>query len=251
MPIPNTKPAPVVELSRQLILIYGAPKAGKTTLAAQFPDSIFLATEAGLNNTDAMRWVYDAAKPSNDSANYVIRKWEDLLSAAREIVAGKTHRTIIIDTIGNACALADRYICEKAGEEYKGDGKLGYGKGGSMIASEIKRFLTGLSGTGIGVVLIAHATSRAVSTPAGEITKTAPHIPGDTKDRDVYNLILGMCDLVLYTDMGMDGKRQVRTKPRPTYDAGDRSGRLPDPVECSHAAIAAAFAPAAAKPAAK
>ncbi len=237
MPIPAKKSPVVATPANQLTLIYGAPKCGKSTLAACFPDSVFLATEAGLNNLEAVRWEYPDGK-------YVIRKWEDLLSAAREVLENKAYKTIIIDTIGNACSLADRYVCEKGGVEYRGDGSLGYGKGGAMIINEIKRFLTALSGTGIGLVLIAHSTTKALDTPAGELVKTRPHIPGDNKSEDIYSTILGMCDLVLFLDQNNDGSRVIRTKPKPQYDAGDRTGRLPDTLPATYAALSGAFAPA-------
>ncbi len=243
MPIPKDRPKPVTDLNRQLILLYGQPKFGKSTLAAQFPDSIFLATEAGLGSLDAMRW-------ERPNGGYVIDRWAasekdptpGLLEAAREVVKDGRFKTLIIDTIGNACALADRWICERAGEEYRGDGKLGFGKGNTMVINEIKRFLTGLSGTGIGVVLIAHSMTKEVTTPAGEVTKTRPHLPGDNKSEDLYNLVLGMCDLVLLVDQEPSGRRVLRAKPKMNFDAGDRSGRVPETIDCTYAALASAFA---------
>ncbi len=242
MPIPTVRPKPITDLHKQLTLIYAEPKRGKTTLAAGFPDSIFLATEAGLSSSDAMRW-------ERPRGGYVIDRWcatdkdpaPGLVDAAREVVADGRFKTVIIDTIGNACALADRHICERAGEEFRGDGKLGYGKGGTMVVNEMKRFLTGLSGTGIGVILIAHSTTKVITTPAGEIVKTRAHIPGDNKSEDLYSLILGMCDLVLYLDQESSGRRVIRTKPKLAYDAGDRSGRLPETIDCTYAALASAF----------
>ncbi len=244
MPIPATKPAPITDLHRQITLLYGPPKAGKSTIAAAFPDSIFLATEAGLNSLDAMRWVRDATKPANDPANYVTRTWDELLAAANEIITGKTHKTIIIDTIGNACAMADRHVCEKYGEDYRGSGDLSFGKGGAMIIGELSRFLRGLARSGMGVVMIAHSYQKEVDTAAGKLTKTVPHIPGDTKKDELYTLLLGTCDIVLFMDMMPDGSRVIRTKPKATYEAGDRTGRLPDTLPATYAALSGAFVPA-------
>ncbi len=235
MPIPATKTKQVSDLSKQLILLYGAPKTGKSTLASQFPDACFLATEPGLNSIETHRW-------EDPSGRYVINSWAELMTATAEIVSSGRFKTLIIDTLGNACALCDQHVCASHGEEYKLDGKLGYGKGTALIINELKRYLTKLGSTGIGVILVAHSTTKTVSTRTGAIEKIVPSIPGDNKNGDIYNLILGMCDLILYVDTGPD-KRIVRTKPHQTYDAGDRSGRLPDALDCSYDAIATAFNP--------
>jgi SpoVK/Ycf46/Vps4 family AAA+-type ATPase len=49
MPLPQAKTPPKKKMEEQTILIYGPPKIGKSTLASQFDNPLFLATEAGLN----------------------------------------------------------------------------------------------------------------------------------------------------------------------------------------------------------
>mgnify|MGYP000430355822 CR=1 FL=1 len=236
MPIPTTKSTPTGDLSKLLTLLYGAPKSGKSTLAAQFPEACFLATEKGLESLSVSRWEADGGR-------YVITSWEEFLAATAEVIASARFKTLVIDTIGNVCALCEQHICAKHGEEYKSDGKLGYGKGAALIVNELKRYFTKLSSVGVGVVLIAHSTTKTISTRTGEVQKTVPFIPGDNKKDEIYNVLMGMSDLVLYCEQQPgDGKRALRTKPHPTYDAGDRTGRLPDPVECSYAALRQAFA---------
>jgi hypothetical protein len=233
MPIPATKAKTNADLNKQLTLLFGAPKTGKSTLAAQFPDVCFLATEPGLNSLEAFRW--EAA-----DGRYVINSWAELMAATSEVVASGRFKTLVIDTLGNACALCDEHVSASHGEEYKLDGKLGYGKGAAMIVNELKRYLTKLGATGLGVILIAHTTTKTISTRTGTVEKIVPAIPGDNKAGDIYNLILGMCDLVLYLDQ-QDGKRVIRTKPHATYDAGDRSGRLPEMLDSSFQALNNSF----------
>jgi hypothetical protein len=54
-----------------------------------------------------------------------------------------------------------------------------------------------------------------------------------------------MCDLVLYCDQEASGRRVIRTKPKVSYDAGDRSGKLPETIDCTYAALSSAFSPKA------
>lgn len=218
MPL-NIKLKSPQDLRKMMHLIYGHPGSGKSTLASQFPGAAFLATEKGLDHVASTRWEYP-------DGNYVIKTWEDLLAAARELVTAKV-TTVVLDTVGNACVLAEDYVCRKAGEDFKSDGKLGYGKGSAMIANEIRRFFTGLSTSGVGMVLIAHSMQKTVSTRTGEVQKVVPFVPCDNKTSDLYNLILGMVDTALLLDTEADGGRIIRTKPGITFDAKDRSGLLP------------------------
>ena len=146
-------------------------------------------------------------------------------------------KTIVIDTLGNACALAERYICDKYSENYISDGKLGYGKGTRMLVNEIKRYLTKVTSLGIGVVLIAHATTKTVSTRTGDVIKHIPMIPGDNKREELYNAILASADVIGYVEQQRVQKGNdvvvepvMRLRPDPTYEAGDRSGKLPTSV---------------------
>lgn len=223
----STQSKPILDIRRLLTLIFGPPKTGKSTLASQYPEALFLMTEAGINLLSVNHWSYPdhtAEKP-----NYVIKTWEDLLQATKEAIESG-FKTVVLDTVGNACLLCEEYVCKKNGEEHKNAGKLAFGVGTSLVANELKRYFTKLSASGVGVILIAHSMQRMLSTRAGEVQKTVPFIPCDNKTLDIYNMILGAADLVLFMDQEMDGSRLIRTKPHPSYDAGDRSGRLPETI---------------------
>lgn len=221
MPI-KTENKPQLDLRKLLTLLFAQPKWGKSTYASQIPNACFIATEPGLNAITAPRWSYE-------DGTYVPKTWDDFKDAVREVIAGG-YTTIIIDHVGNMCMLAEEHVCKKFGAEHKSDGKLGYGVGGDILRGEIKRFLVEIGRLGVGVVLIAHATKTVEKTRAGEILKYAPQIPCDNKTQDLFNAIVGACDIVLFGDQEADGTRVLRTKPHPSYVAGDRFGRLPETV---------------------
>ncbi|HOK47887.1 MAG TPA: AAA family ATPase, partial [Bryobacteraceae bacterium] len=68
MALPTKKTPPRANLGDYSILIYGPTKIGKTTLASQFPEALFLATEPGLNALEAYQ--------------IPITSWDGLLAAA-------------------------------------------------------------------------------------------------------------------------------------------------------------------------
>ena len=227
--LPTQPTPPKRDLSDLITLIVGFPKAGKTTLASRFPKSVILATEAGQNSIECYRVAVDS--------------WATHLAVCNELAAGgHDFRTIVIDTIDNLWLLCQQYVCGKHKVEHESD--LPYGKGYSLILTEFQRVLTKLSHLPYGLVMISHAELEEVKTRTGSYHKAVPSLR--EKPRKV---VLGMADLILFCDMetvpGPDGqptmRRVMRTKPSPYWEAGDRTGRLPETIELDFDAFLAAF----------
>ena len=227
--LPTEPTQPKKDASDSSILAFGDAKLGKTEFAAEFPDSVILATENGQNFLTCYRVPIDS--------------WQTFLTACGELARGDHgFRTITIDTVDNLWMLCQRYICERHKVEHESD--LAYGKGYGLIYNEFQRVLTRLSQIGLGLLLIGHADREVVEGRTGRYERAVPAL----KDR-VRKFLLGMCDLVLYCDQeavaGPDGKttlrRVLRTKPSPYWVAGDRTGRLPETIDFSYPAFAAAF----------
>jgi len=205
------------------------PKIGKTTFAAGFPDAVFLATEAGHNALS----IFKVDLPD----------WEAFLEACRELAEGKHgFRNIIIDTVDNLWLLCRNHICTKNKIEHEAD--LAYGKGYALILGEFARVLTKLSMLPYGLVLISHAAVQEIQTRTGTLHKIVPSLPEKPR-----KLILGMADMILFFDQDIvradDGKqtirRVIRTQPSPNYEAGDRTGRLPDVIDLEYRKFVEAF----------
>ena len=104
--------------------------------------------------------------------------------------------------------------------------------------------LTKLSYLPYGLVMISHAELEEVKTRTGSYHKTVPALR--EKPRKV---ILGMADMILLCDIetvpGPDGqptmRRVMRTKPSPYWEAGDRTGRLPETIDLDFPAFLTAF----------
>lgn len=229
MALPQVKTPPRTDLADLTVLLYGRTKAGKSTVCSQAPDALFLATEPGLNHLEVFQ--------------VPITSWDEMLAACSEVSAGKhPFRTIIVDTIDNAYRFCSDHFCRKLGIAHESD--LGYGKGFSIVNNEFHRVLTRLSQLPYGLWLISHAQEREVETRTGKITRIEPTLPGKAK-----KIVLGLADLVLYADFetapGPDGRstvrRVMRTKPTALYEAGDRTGRLPELVPLEYEAFVHAF----------
>jgi hypothetical protein len=216
--LPTVKSKPKSYLTDLTVLVYGPSKIGKSTWCSNAEGALFLATEPGLNALEVFQ--------------VPILNWDDLLLACSEITDGKhDFKTVVIDTIDNAYKMCSDYVCRKFKIEHESD--LGYGKGYALINNEFQRVLNKLAFLPYGLVMISHSQERDIETRTGKHTRIVPTIPEKAR-----KIVTGMVDLILFCDLEMksgdDGKagwhRVMRTKPSPNYDAGDRTGKLPDTI---------------------
>ena len=227
--LPQQKTPPRVDLSNQTILIYGPPKIGKSSFASAAENALFLATEAGLNHLN----VYQIQ----------INSWNDLLMACKEIAEGEHNfRSIVLDTIDNCYRFCSSYVCEQNGIKHESD--LGYGKAYALINNEFQRVLTKLSLLPQGLFLISHSQTKEIDGRTGKFSRYEPSL-----SEKIKRIVLGMCDMILYFDSeeesSEDGnklsKRVIRTKATRSYEAGDRTGKLPETIELDYDKFLAAY----------
>ena len=227
--LPTAAAKPTTALSQQTILLYAPPKFGKSSFAARAPGAIFLECEPGLNHLEVFK--------------VPTYSWEAFLEACKLIAKGEHEfKTVVVDTIDNAFKMCSDYVCAKHGIEYEGD--MPHGKGWTLVKNEWHRVLTRLASLPYGLILISHAMDKTIETRTGEYTKTQPTLPDRAR-----NVVLGLVDIILYGDSEIkkdaSGKttvdRVVRTKPHPTYEAGDRTGRLPASLPLDYETFEHAF----------
>lgn len=227
--LPTAKTKPATELGKQTILLYAPPKLGKSTFASQFPEAMFFECEPGLNHLEVFK--------------VPTYKWEDFLEVCKLVAKGDHNfKTLVIDTVDNAFKMCSDYVCSKHGIDYEGD--LGHGKGWALVKNEWHRVLTRLASLPYGLILISHALDKTIETRTGEYTKTQPSLPDRAR-----NVVLGLVDIILYGDSvsrkdaagNVTIDRVLRSKPHPTYEAGDRTGRLPEVLPLDYEAFVSAF----------
>jgi hypothetical protein len=234
--LPTKKTPPKQDHADLTVLVYGPSKIGKSTWCSRSEGALFLATEPGLNSLDVFQ--------------VPIRNWEELLAACAEIAEGNhPFKTIIIDTVDNAYKMCSDYICAKFKVEHESD--LSYGKGWALINNEFQRVLTKMAFLPYGLFLVSHSQEKEIETRTGKHIRFVPTLPDKAR-----KILLGMVDLILFCDLEAvaddEGKsayrRVMRTKPSPHYEAGDRTGRLPDTMELDFSKFIEAFNKAAAAP---
>ena len=214
MKLPTTKSQPVHRFEDEITLIYGAPKVGKSTFCSQFEAPLFLDSESGLRNLETY--------------TISISCWQDAIDAYDALSEAKKKgelpfKTLVFDTINNFYLMCMEHVCKKNGIAHPTD--LDYGKGWSMVRIPFTNLMNAYNNLGLGIVYVAHATERNIKTRKGEYTRYDAAIAGQ-----VYELIVGSCDFVLYAviDSDTNGERRIlRTKPCEFWNAGDKTGKLP------------------------
>lgn len=217
--LPTEKTPMKGALADLILLIYGPPKIGKSTFCSKSEGALFLSTEPGLNSLEVFQ--------------VPVKSWEELLAACGEIAKGEHNfKTIILDTVDNAYKMCVEYICTKFKIEHESD--LKWGKGWALINNEFNRVLTKLAFMPYGFFLVSHSMDKEIETRTGNYTRVIPTLPEKAR-----KIVLGFVDVIAYCDLETytngtgkpETKRVMRTKPNQHYEAGDRTGRLPDTID--------------------
>lgn len=215
--------------SAQKCVIFGVEGIGKSSLAAQFPNSIFIDTEGSTKHMDVSR----TPTPSS---------WMMLLEQVKYFKQNPSVcDTLIIDTADWAEQLCISHVCSNNNKS--GIEDFGYGKGYVYLEEEFGRLLNALNDLielGINAVLTAHAQMRKFEQPdemgaydRWELKlekKTAPLL------KEWADMILFINYKTFVVSTGSDGKgakkaqggkRVVYTQHHPCWDAKNRHG-LPE-----------------------
>ena len=116
------------DLKGRFICIYGNEKVGKSTFGAKLPRPLFCNFEIGTN--------YLPVKPVN------ISKWPDFKLVLRQLEdsrAKEMYDTVVIDTVSEAYASCERFVCAQNGVQKVSD--IPWGGGYSQSKSEFENAL--------------------------------------------------------------------------------------------------------------
>lgn len=238
----NTEMIPIkkgkVESAKKVV-IYGPEGIGKSTLASQFPDPVFIDTEGSTKELDVARYPAPAS-------------WNDIITDVEDCAAEAPCKTLVIDTADWAEQFCAKAVCQKAG--VGGIEDFGYGKGYVYLAEEFNKLLTSCDKcieAGINVVFTAHAFMRKFEQP----DEMGAYDRWEMKlSKKCAPLLKEWADMVLFcnykttviTDKKTDskkatgGKRVIYTAHHPCWDAKNRYG-LPDQIDMSFDGIAHLF----------
>lgn len=232
----------------QKVVIYGPEGIGKTTLARQFPDPVFIDTEESSKGYVVRR----ITRPDGGVSPSSWTMLKEMVTAVRD--GNITCKTLVVDSLDWAEALCIIHVCDT--NKKNGIEDFGYGKGYTYLEEEFGKLLNLLSevvGRGIHVVCTAHAAMRRVELPE----ETGAYDHWELKlEKKTAALVKEWADLVLFCNYktivtkganpmeknkAAGGKRMMHASHTPWWDAKNRH-QLPDDMDMDYTAIAHLFA---------
>lgn len=220
------------DLKGKFVCIYSIPKAGKTSLACQFPKNLLFGFEHGWNAISGAMAVD-------------ITKWSEFKLYLRQLEKAELkekYNTITIDTVGLAWEMCEQYICTQNGVQKISD--IPWGGGYTACKKEFESCLRKITQLGYGLVIIAHCEKRIEKrSDDSEVEILGPAIP-----KRAYDIVNQLVDIIGYIDVTWDengnSERWLYTRKTPTIMAGSRFKYLAPKIKFGYQELVDAIAEA-------
>lgn len=217
------------------VLIYGAPKVGKSSFASGAPNPIFIGAESGTERMNVSR-----LQPTS---------WTETLEWLHELATDPhDYKTLVIDPLNWLEPLNWADVCARSGVASIEEVGLGFGKGYIAALDNWRIFLRAVEQCwkrGMHVILTAHSFVRTFQNPEGNSYDRYELAMQRGKTTDASAPFKEWVDAVLFakieTFVKVDAKSKraigistekhvLMAKPAAAYDAGSR-WKLPEDLD--------------------
>lgn len=213
------------DLGSYAIYLYGPPKSGKTTFAAQMPKPLILAAEIGYKAIPGVRAID-------------ISTWADIKKVVRELKdprARDMFQTIVFDTLDLTGGMCEKYVCQQNGVDALKE--IAWGAGWSLMKKEFENVVNDIRRLGYSVVFVSHSKDKTFKPKDGEeynqITQTC--------SSSLNDIAKNASDIIGYIDMTNDGERKLVLRSLDNkVDAGCRFKEIAPVIDFSYEALTAA-----------
>ena len=197
-----------VSINPSTLLLYGAPKVGKTTMLSQLDDCLIIDTEKG------SRMIEGYIQEVNSRDELI-----ETLIAIKDSKDVK-YKYIAIDTIDKVAEWAERRVCEEEGVTSIAD--LAFGKGYGLVREKVSQTVSHFKEVAEHLIIIGH---RKV---AYAVTEGNPIVIPESLDLTgkLKNVIMAGCDAIGYVYRNDKEELMVSLKANDAIEAGSRCPHL-------------------------
>tara|TARA_R110001583_G_scaffold40747_4_gene129980 strand:- start:3662 stop:4333 length:672 start_codon:yes stop_codon:yes gene_type:complete len=197
----------IVSKNPKVMLLYGAPKVGKTTALSQLEDCLIIDTEQGASMVEG--YIQEA------------NNREQLIEILKEASDGHEYKYVAIDTIDKIAVWAEESVCAEEGVSSIVD--LAFGKGFALVREKVLNTVKVMKEIFPHVIVIGHRKwARAIVDSKAIVEPESLDLTGKLK-----NMLMADCDAIGYVYRDDDkGKLMVSFKANEALEAGSRSPHL-------------------------
>jgi hypothetical protein len=191
----------------KVMLLYGAPKVGKTTALSQLEDCLIIDTEQGAAMVDG----YIEEANSRD----------DLINILKEAKDGHSYKYVALDTIDKVATWAEQTVCQE--ESVTAVQDLAFGKGFGLVREKVLNTVGILRKMFPHVIIIGHRKwARSIAESKALVEPESLDLTGKLK-----NMLMADCDAIGYVYRDEENsKLMVSFKANDALEAGSRSPHL-------------------------
>ena len=198
----------VVSTNPSVLLLYGAPKVGKTTMLSKLDDCLIIDTEKG------SRMIEGYIQEVNDR--------DELIETLVAIKNSKDvkYKYIAIDTIDKIAEWAERRVCEE--ESVNSIADLAFGKGYGLVREKVAKTISHFKEVAEHLIIIGQ---RKV---AYAVTEGNPIVIPESLDLTgkLKNVIMAGCDAIGYVYRDDKNELMISFKANDAIEAGSRCPHL-------------------------
>ena len=197
----------IVSTNPSVLLLYGAPKVGKTTMLSQLNDCLIVDTEKG----------------SRMLEGYIseVNTRDELIDTLIELKESKDvkYKYVALDTIDKITEWAERRVCEE--ENVRAIGDLAFGKGYGMVREKVVQTIEAFRNVTEHLIIIGHRkVAYAVTDGSTIVIPESLDLTGKLK-----NVIMSGADAIGYVYRNED-ELMVSFKANEAIEAGSRCPHL-------------------------
>ena len=196
----------VISNNPKALLLYGAPKVGKTTMLSQLENCLIIDTEQGANMVEG----------------YIesVNNRDELMSLLKDASDGHDYTYVAIDTIDKIAIWAEKAVCKE--ENVSAIQDLAFGKGFAMARDKVLNTVKYLRQIFPHVIIIGHRKwAQSVVESKAMVQPESLDLTGKLK-----NMLMADCDAIGYVYRDEEDKLMITFKANEALEAGSRCGHL-------------------------